>query len=555
MITWLQNFFLKHNKWLFGGLLVVIIVTFVLTIGPQSFFGSGGTQQRESLQFYGYDLTNESDQRAMAFTAEISAILHPELQVRREQLMDYAYLRATALGIATQLGIPQPTKDDLADYVETLETFQNPQTGEFSPEAYRNMMDALQTSDRYSREAIARVMREDYRIKQVRDALAGPDYSLPFELQKEYVDRQTENDLALARFDYASFEPEIEFGDDELKQFFNENPARYEIPERISVNALMFKGEAYLDEVADPTEAELETFFATNKARYEKETNADPESEETETPEVTLAEVREEVVADWKTAQARRIAAKKSEQFSLRLWQESIALDSPEYEALLEQFAVEPRQIPPYPRNQPPRIQAIPAELLSSMWIYVDNPNRYFSDIGQTENGAVLLVNLGVMESRMPEFEEVRDAVERDYRLTEKRQLFADRGEELKSIIESRLGEESFVEIVSSLGLEFEDLDSFSGENVPRELMQSTVWDQARFLDKGGISRMILQGQEGIFAYMQDKTVPEIDTGSEAYQEYIAERTTFITDGMGWARLQEISDQSLAALLGPTETE
>ena len=48
MITWLQNFFLKHNKWLFGSLLVVIIVTFVLTIGPQSFFGSSGPQQREA---------------------------------------------------------------------------------------------------------------------------------------------------------------------------------------------------------------------------------------------------------------------------------------------------------------------------------------------------------------------------------------------------------------------------------------------------------------------------------------------------------------------------
>jgi peptidyl-prolyl cis-trans isomerase D len=555
MITWLQNFFLKHNKWLFGGLLIVIIVTFVLTIGPQSFFGSGSTQQRQSLQFYGYDLTNESDQRALAFTAEISAILHPELQVRREQLMDYAYLRATALGIANQLGIPQPTKDDLADFVETLETFQNPQTGEFSPEAYTGMMNALQSSDRYDREAIATVLREDYRIQQVRNALAGPDYSLPFELEREYIDRLTQVDLALARFDYASFDPEIEAGDEALLQFFNENPARYEIPETISVAALMFKGEAYLDEVAEPTEAELETYFTTNKTRYQPQAETPEDGTEAEVPEVTLADVRDEVVSDWKAVQARRIAAKKSEQFSLRLWQEAVALDSPEYNALIEQFSVETQPIPPYARNQPPRIQAIPAELLSSMWIYVDNPNRYFSDIGQIADGAVVLVNRGVTPARMPEFEEVKASVEANYRMTEKRRLFSEKGEELKATIEERLTGESFADIASSLGLEVDDLDSFSGENVPRELLQNTVWDQAQFLDQGELSRMILQGQEGIFAYMQDKVVPEIDKESEAYQEYLAERTSFVSDGMGWSRLREISDQSLSALLGPTETE
>jgi peptidyl-prolyl cis-trans isomerase D len=185
----------------------------------------------------------------------------------------------------------------------------------------------------------------------------------------------------------------------------------------------------------------------------------------------------------------------------------------------------------------------------------VDNPNRYFSDIGQIADGAVVLVNRGVTPARMPEFEEVKASVEANYRMTEKRRLFSEKGEELKATIEERLTGESFADIASSLGLEVDDLDSFSGENVPRELLQNTVWDQAQFLDQGELSRMILQGQEGIFAYMQDKVVPEIDKESEAYQEYLAERTSFVSDGMGWSRLREISDQSLSALLGPTETE
>lgn len=548
MITWLQNFFLKHNKWLFGGLLVVIIVTFVLTIGPQSFFGSGGSQQRESVRYYGYDLSSPSDQQAMAFTAEVSAILHPELQVRRDQVMDYAYMRVAAMGIADQLGIPRPTKEALAGYVETLTIFQDPQTGEFSAESYRNMLDALQTSARYDRESVARVIREDYRIAQVRKALGGPAYFLPFEMKKDYIDSQSTYDVAMARFDYESFNPEIEPATEELEQFYRENPSRYEIPETIQVKALQFAAEAYVDEVADPEESQLQAWFDTRRDQYTPEPDGDAETEEA--PEIALADVRGEVLADWKREQARRIAAKKSEQFSLRLWQGSILLDTPEFNELLEEFEVQTTDLPPYSRDQTPRVGNIPAELLDSMWIYTSNPNRYFSDIAQTANGAVVLVTSGTEEARMPAFEEVREAVANDYRRTEKRRLFAERGKELRENLQAALESASFTEAAADLGLEVEDLEPFTGNAVPQQLRASTIWEQSQYMDKGEISPMILQQDEGTFVYIQDLIVPEVDTASEEYQTYLSQRTGNLNEAMGWARLREITDQSLNALLG-----
>ena len=192
MITALQNFFLKHNKWLFGGLLVVIIVTFVLTIGPQSFFGSSSSGRVESINYYGYDLTSDQDRRAMSYTAEISAILHPELQLRQQQLNDYAYMRVAGLGIAAQLGMPDPNEEQLGDYIETLLLFADPASGEFSAETYNRMIELLQVNARFSRDAIARAIREDYLISQVLDILSGPDYALPFEIRQSYVDQRTE---------------------------------------------------------------------------------------------------------------------------------------------------------------------------------------------------------------------------------------------------------------------------------------------------------------------------------------------------------------------------
>ncbi|MGC9449853.1 MAG: hypothetical protein ACP5I4_00280 [Oceanipulchritudo sp.] len=553
MITWLQNFFLKHNKWLFGGLLIVIIVTFVLTIGPQSFFGSSGGQQRRALNYYGYDLSSESDQRAMAFTAEISAILHPELQLRREQLMDYAYLRVAALGIANQIGVPQPTREELGDYVETLMIFANPQTGEFSAESYNRMMEALKSNARFDEESIGMVMREDYRIQKVRDALAGPGYMLPFELKQDYLNQQTDYTVVLADFSYGSFNPEIPVEEDDLLQYFNENPARYEIAETLSVTALLFKGESYLNEVPAPAEADLEAWFARNKAKYEanREKPEGAEGEEAELPELTLADIREQVAAEWREAEARKLAARKGEQFSVRLWQEGIQLDSPEYQALLGEFHVKSRDLPPYSRDQPPAQPDVPAQLLDSMWVYATNPNRYFSDITQIPEGAVILVKHGLTEARMPEFGEVREQVVQDYKLAEKRRLFAEKGKELRETIRTRLESQSFNEIAASLGLEVRDPQSFKGDAVPPELRNSTVWDQARYLETGGLSRMVIRDDTGTFAYLQDKSVPEIDSESEEFKEFVAQRTGSFSAALGWARLREITDTSLSSLMGP----
>lgn len=552
MITSLQNFFLKHNKWLFGGLLVVIIVTFVLTIGPQSFFGSGGSQQRQALKYYGYDLSSQADQRAMGFTAEISAILHPELRLRRDQLMDYAYLRVAALGIAGQMGIPAPDKEALSEYVETLQIFQDPQTGEFSPESYQRMIDALQSNARFDRESVALVLREDYRIAKVREALGGPVYSLPFETQQDYIDRETSYTVSLATFDYDSFNPEIDASDEALIQYYKENPARYEIPETISVTALVFEAEAYLGETPMPEASVLEGYFAARKAQYARQPGEGAE-EGAEPVEATLDEVREEVVSDWRLEQAAKIAAKKSEQFSLKIWQDSILLDSDAYKALLDEFKVRTVPVPPYARDQAPSIPEAPAELLNSMWIYTTNPARYFSDIAQTANGAVVLVTSGVTEARMPEFEEVRDAVTADYTLSEKRRLFAEKGAEYKATIEDGLKDGSFAELATSFGLEVENLDTFTGMSLPTQLRGGPLWEQVRYLNAGSLTDMVIQGDEGRFAYVVDKSIPEIDTQSEEYQTFISQRNLAMNQSMGWARLREITDQSLNALLGPRD--
>lgn len=549
MITSIQNFFLKHNKWLFGSLLVVIIVTFVLTIGPQSFFGSSSGGQGRTFNFFGRDLGSEADQREISYTAEISAIFHPEMQIAREQLLDYGYMRVAGLGIADQLGIPNPTREALTEYVEGLMIFMDPTTGAFSAESYNRIMDSLKTSGRYEEEFIGRVLREDYRIDEVIAILGGPDYSLPFEIQKEYLDGQTSYSVTLASLEYADFNPEISPTDEQLLQFFNQNPLRYEIAETISVSAVKFSGESYIAEVGAPTEGDLTAYFATNRARYEA-AREQPEDESEELPELTLEDVRDQVVQEWTRKEAGDLAARAGEQFSIRLYQNNIALNSAEFNTLVSELKATIDEIPAYARGNSPRIQDAPLQLLDSMWIYSTNQSRYYSDVARIPDGAVVLVLNSVTAARMPEFAEVREQVVSDFSQTEKRRLFAEKGNELASTIESRLAAESFVDIATSLSLTTNALGSFSGTELPQELQGSTVWDQARFLAKGDVSKMVIEGDTGVFAFIEEKSVPELDPADADYQAFMSQRSNFLQSSLGLFRLREITDKGLAAVLG-----
>ena len=558
MITALQNFFLKHNKWLFGSLLVVIIVTFVLTIGPQSFFGGNSSRQRESLEYYGYDLSSQADQRALAHAAEVSAILHPELRLNRRQMMDYAYLRLTALGLANQLGIPAPKEKELQEYVESISIFQDRETGEFSPESYNRILNALQNNARFDRRTMGRVLREDYRIREVREALSGPDYTLPFAIKQDYLARETEYDLVLARMDYAAFSPEVEISEEDLRTFYEENPSRYEIPEKLPVTALLFKAEAYTDEVADPSEEELRALFAGDRETYENEYReaageAEGEEEaETEEEPVSFAMVEAEVREDWVKEEAARIAARKGEQFSIRLWKEQIDLGSPEYEQLMEEFEARTREIEPFARGNPPSVEDVSSELLGSMWMYATNPNRYFSDVARISDGAVILVTSGSIPSRMPSFEEVRDRVRAQYSETEKRRLFAEKGRELRARFMEALPGTDFAELAAEAGLEVENPEPFSGASVPQDLRRSGVWEQAQHLAEGMVSNMVITGEQGTFAYMAARNEPAIDTDSEEFVSYAQRRKSALGDTLGWVRLREMTDQNLGSVLGDT---
>jgi hypothetical protein len=554
MITRLQTIFLKHNKKLFGSLLVVIIATFVLTIGPQSIFDGGLGEQRRDLRFYGYNLASEADQRTLAYHAEISAMLNPQMGVRRDQLMDYAYVRAAGLGIANDLGIPQPGIQQLDAYVRAKAVFQDQQTRAFSPEIYNMVVDMMRSSPQFSEAAMARVLREDFRIAEVRKALIGPEVELPFLVQQEFIASNTRFEVALAHLDFASFAIESEPTIDDLKSFYDLNPLRYEVPEMIAVSAVYFRADRFLDQVGEPSEDALVRQFSSNINRYEAfrpvppATEGDEAAEPVAQPPVQLADVREVVVNDWRMQQARALAERQSEAFSIALYESGLQPGNPAIRPLIDQFRGLTEALDPYNRLEPPRHPEIARNLLQSMWIYTAS-NRFFSEIGQNQQGAVVLLLNGLTPARQPALDEVVNRVELDWLAQEKRRLFSEQGRTVHAALKAAIAAgQTFAEAAAELGLRVDDTVSFTGDSVPPAVAGIPSWSQARYDGPGSTSPMSLVADNGSFIHVLAKEAPELDTSSLQFTIFAAQYQRDISEPLGWQLLNELKDAALARL-------
>ena len=73
MLSYIQSFLEKHSKWLFGSLLVVIIVPFVFTIGSMPGLVSG--RKTKMIKLFGCDLNDRNQMEEIVRRGALSIVL------------------------------------------------------------------------------------------------------------------------------------------------------------------------------------------------------------------------------------------------------------------------------------------------------------------------------------------------------------------------------------------------------------------------------------------------------------------------------------------------
>jgi peptidyl-prolyl cis-trans isomerase D len=179
MISWIQRYFQHHFRTVFALLLAVVIISFVFTIGAAPGIGRADRAGLVDRQFFGYNLSLQSDQQRLMGDAGLSANLRVGAfgQLDGEQIQNYAFQRAAALHLADQWHIPAATPAEITEQIKTLRMFSGPD-GQFDAKAYQTFRDNLKTNPRGIREAdIARIVGDDVRAEKVQALLAGPGSS------------------------------------------------------------------------------------------------------------------------------------------------------------------------------------------------------------------------------------------------------------------------------------------------------------------------------------------------------------------------------------------
>ena len=521
MISWIQHHLIRHGRWIFLTLLALIIVAFVFTIGATPGCTTDRSGYEENL-FYGIDLNSPRDSEIIIEKVQLSAILNGQEIRSDEQFQTQLTSRIALLHLAEEIGVPSPNQETLSDYITTKAVFLGAD-GKFSTDAYTSFVDSMESNPRTSQGLVIVVLEEDYRINQIGSILSGPGYLLPAEAISQTQRRATKLSLTTAELNYADFSPEINVEETALREYYEANKLRYEIPERIKASYVYFSLETYVEKVPEPSEAELREHFISNQdgfvADYELTKPKPAESladGEVETPKesntVTFSDVREAVTQSYLIEQETRMANEAAQGFAYTLYRDEIKRDSAAFNELLNEANLSLAEIEPYTlagANQ----RALSSDLLESAFKL--GGNRYYSDAYAVDGGFAVLLYEGRIAPEIPDFEAVQPELTIDYKTDEKRRLFNERGESLQAKLKAKIAEGiDFIEAAEALGLGTASFDTFSVQEAPRDLNRSAL-QLAQGMQSGDISPMLTSDGRGIFVYVANKTVPEIASDNE----------------------------------------
>jgi len=543
MISWLQTSFQHHFKTIFVILLAGTVIAFVFTIGAAPGIGHAerGTAVR---QFFDLNLNRSEDQRILFADASLSAFLNTGYgNLGSDQLQMYALQRYAALSIARQLNLPEPTQQELSEFIKTRRPFLG-QDGQFDPVAYNRFRENIRANGKGGEGDVARVLTADFRVERVNQLFSGPGYVMHADIAQQLARIETSWTLSTVTVAYDSFKPTLTPTDIELGKFFEENAFRYEIQPKFNGTYVEIPLSAYLPKVS-VTGEEVRAFYEANQARFPAPVQAEgaPKLD----AEGNFNAVKSQVELVLKTERARREAVKIASDVTVSLFEKKATAAT--INSLLAERGLTAKELTPFTQDAPPaELGGLPSVANEAFKLGAD---RLFTDALPTPAGAVILIWNSTIPSRRPELAEVREKVNADYIETERRKRFVAAGALLKSSVESRLNAgEAFAAAAeaaaSSAGLKIEikNVPAFSLRQPPQDLDYSIVATLER-LSKGQISEMTVSAGKGHLVYAADKVVPDLSSANERYTEARQQIAMISSSATGSGLLSELVDREL----------
>jgi peptidyl-prolyl cis-trans isomerase D len=557
MISWIQRNFQRHFRTIFALILGVMIISFIFTIGATPGIGRSDSRTR-TRPFFSYNLDSVDDQHHIFGDAALSIYLHYGFPIGQSaQMEQYALERTATLALADQLHIPAPSEDVLASYIKTMGAFADA-NGAFDPNKY-NTFRETQVLTGFNAPAtvadVSRVLIDNWRAEQVNKLLGGPGYVLPGDIKTQLARDDTQWTLAVASADYTKYAPALTPTPAELQKFFDANPARYQISERVNVDYVAFPAADFIPQV-NVTDAEVRAYYDANPARFPRPAVSKPLANPT--PDSAFAAVRPQVEAALKLERAQNLAAQAASNVALALYNEKIDGVTPQLDAFLAEHHLALKSLAPF------SVDAPPAELGSSPEIANEafrlGKDHFFSDALATPAGSVILLWKETIPAYTPLLSEVQARVTADYTEAQKQKLFInDLGKTVHDQLVARLkAGDTFEKAVTAANLtgsilatanpaapgagaklEIKTFPPFTQRQPPKDLEKS-IRDSLDDLETGHVSDMIFSDNKGWFVYVVAKKRPDLTEANPQFASARAKLAPMVANATLGASLTEI---------------
>jgi len=548
MISWIQKYFQKHFWLVFLAVLIAVGLPMIVVYSASgSSSASGGTKILER-SFFGVNLANQDQARRVFSDGELSAYLRAGYgALQGGQLQQYSLQRVAGLAVADELHLPTPSAADVAKYVPTLRAFQN-QEGRFDQSVYTRFADSIKAKSPFTTADVNRVLRDDVRLEGLAKIIGGPGYVLPPEVKQQLSRLDSVWTVQVASLDYAGFNPAINPTDEALKKFHEENSFRYDVPARPRLSYVEFKAADFAPPVA-PTEAELRAFYNTNIASFPVPAEAGKTDAAVPATAVdNFPKVRDQVETALRNLASRRMASQAASELTVALYERKLAANSPELAAFLTSVRRTPVALAPFAPDLPPADKpwlASYAEAIARL-----SRERFFSDPLATPDGMIVLLWQESLPAYKPLFTDVRERVAADYRENEKRRLFIERGNALKTQLQAAAKTPTgFAEKAAAEKLELKSYANFTLRQPPQDLPQQALSTLVR-LEAGQVSDLVGLGDKGLLVYAQEKKQPDLSASNPRYAEVQGQLMAFIANSNESNFLGELVEQELKKTAG-----
>ena len=453
-----------RNKWLWAIIAVVIVISFV-GVSTQS-GGCDAEQNRRSMagSLFGVDLPMREFYLGRFFEMGLrdNVSLSPE---SNDIVQEKTWKRLAALRTADRMGI-STSNEEIQESLKRDPTFAV--NGVFSAAKYKAL---LVNQLRIAPEMYETFLRQEITLKKLAGVLESAVWVSPVEMN-----RRVDNLTALFVVEYAEMTQtgiveSVEVTEDDAKEFFAKNVELFRIPEKINVRYVQFPIADHLAGVTIEDDDVREYYDAHSEDYATTGTNG-------ESAFIPLDDVRADIAGMLTTNEAMLKAKDIATDFVMEL-----APDRSGRSLSMETVAASSKMAVYTSAffsawSEIPGIEAGRDFNKAAFALEEDDPETSFSDaIVGTENVYVIACNQG-QESRLPEFDEVKESVTPLARRALEQKAFAEKTDEIRAAAELALGEgKTFASAMSTHGLnvtttaQFSVYDSFAEESEhPREL-------------------------------------------------------------------------------------